>query len=710
MDRDTKIGLVLALAFVGLVGAVLYHKMENPETLHAVTPPGLLAQGTTFDPTPPPVPPQEQLPVQEPPAKSAGAEPPPPAPPMNQFPPAVPTTSQSRQEWFIVPPTSPAPKEPPPPAPPGNQAGSGRIVINTGQAPAPQPRKSSSWWPWTKTDKSAVAKNDSPVSPPPAPPVAKREEKPAHVAPVQPKPQAPVAKKESSGWFHLPHFDKKKEPAKPSGLTFDQPPPLFPPSKSEPPPKKKQDVVLATPPKQDSGFLPPGPPSGPPDPTPPVMTFPEKKPDVVLSPPSTPPQRQAEVSPGPPSFTLPETKPGLPPGPPALTPPDRKVEGPLFPPFTVRENRTPPSVPSFAPPVQEAPVVRNTPPKKDLPTNPPLNSEPPALEPPIVRRDPTPPAPLPVEQPKYPPATPVAQQRDTRPAIPVENVRPTPPTNLGERHSPPSATLGRPQDDKNAVASNTTPANTVSSGGGQPVRIRMQPDLPPARDGIPVITRPGAVITKEYPRPSVPVTSTEIRSYTPKQGETYATLSRLFYGHEKYEAALSQFNKERNPRLASVWPGERIYFPSDKEYLERKYPALIGTAAPRSPLDASGPTSRYLPPGDIQTTEARVNQPPQNPITPSGRIRINPPLKAEGAIATPPLDKGVPGEMGNLRYRVRDKDSLWSIAQKTLGKGDRWTEIFALNKEVVRDPNQPEVGLLLKLPADAKVDTAATKE
>jgi hypothetical protein len=595
MDRDTKIGLVLALAFVGLVGAVLYHKMENPGTLHAVTPPTLVAQGT-----PPQTPPQDQPPVGDTPVKSTSEEPPPPAPP------ATPT-----------PPTE-------------NKEGQGRIVINTGQPP----RQGNSWWPWKKSDQAAIAKNDTPLSmqepPPPGPPTApSRQETPMHFPPAQPN--EPVAKKEG-GWFHFLHREKKKELAKPAGLTFDQPAssPL-PPTKPPEQPTVK-DVVLTTPSSQGNNFQPP---SGPPEPTPPVAILPEKKSDTPL--------------------------------PPMV--PEKKNEGPLFPPQAPSE-----------PTITTLPVVKNEPP------TPPVNPEPP-----VVRNDPPPPAPVNMEQPKPPIDTQVTRQKE----IKTETVKPLPSSNTFDQRFPSSGRLGQPQDDN--TSSNQPPKKADAGNSGQLVIIREQKDLPPAREGIPVVTRPGAIITKEYPRPQVQVTATEIRSYTPKQGETYATISRLFYGHEKYEAALAQFNKERNARLASVWPGEPIKYPSDKEYLERKYPTLINATAPRSPLDASGPTSRYVQPTDIQAVEARVSQPPPKPSVAPTKVGGAVPSSSTGRASTP-------------RYLVRPNDSLYSIAQKTMGKGDRWNEIYALNKEVLRDPNQPEVGLLLKLPADAKVDTATTPE
>ncbi len=51
---------------------------------------------------------------------------------------------------------------------------------------------------------------------------------------------------------------------------------------------------------------------------------------------------------------------------------------------------------------------------------------------------------------------------------------------------------------------------------------------------------------------------------------------------------------------------------------------------------------------------------------------------------------------GARSYAVREGDSLWKIAARELGDGDRWKEIVALNPKV--DPNKLIVGAALRLP------------
>ncbi|HBN08912.1 MAG TPA: hypothetical protein DD435_09775 [Cyanobacteria bacterium UBA8530] len=52
-------------------------------------------------------------------------------------------------------------------------------------------------------------------------------------------------------------------------------------------------------------------------------------------------------------------------------------------------------------------------------------------------------------------------------------------------------------------------------------------------------------------------------------------------------------------------------------------------------------------------------------------------------------------------YTVVSNDTLSGIAQKTLGNGNRWPEIFALNRDKISNPDQIFAGQVLKLPTGA---------
>jgi nucleoid-associated protein YgaU len=50
------------------------------------------------------------------------------------------------------------------------------------------------------------------------------------------------------------------------------------------------------------------------------------------------------------------------------------------------------------------------------------------------------------------------------------------------------------------------------------------------------------------------------------------------------------------------------------------------------------------------------------------------------------------------RYTVRSGDTLWKIAQRELGDGGRWKDIYAFNISTLRDPNSLVPGQVLTMP------------
>ena len=50
-------------------------------------------------------------------------------------------------------------------------------------------------------------------------------------------------------------------------------------------------------------------------------------------------------------------------------------------------------------------------------------------------------------------------------------------------------------------------------------------------------------------------------------------------------------------------------------------------------------------------------------------------------------------------YTVKSGDCLWNIAKAHLGNGARYTEIYNLNKDIIKNPNLIYPGQVLKMPA-----------
>ena len=49
-------------------------------------------------------------------------------------------------------------------------------------------------------------------------------------------------------------------------------------------------------------------------------------------------------------------------------------------------------------------------------------------------------------------------------------------------------------------------------------------------------------------------------------------------------------------------------------------------------------------------------------------------------------------------YTVKSGDCLWRIAQKFLGSGSRYTEIYNLNRDKISNPNLIYPGQVLRIP------------
>ncbi|MFJ5804069.1 LysM peptidoglycan-binding domain-containing protein [Streptomyces decoyicus] len=130
---------------------------------------------------------------------------------------------------------------------------------------------------------------------------------------------------------------------------------------------------------------------------------------------------------------------------------------------------------------------------------------------------------------------------------------------------------------------------------------------------------------------------------------------------------------------------------------------------PRHTAGATGETvwdlaEHYLGDGR-RHAEIRALNPglPQTATLPAGTI-VNLPAEASGvhtqlAAAVPAsAETGTSNETKTEPYTVAAGDSLSGIAQKKLGDGDRWTDIYAENKDTIYDPDLIYPGQRVDLP------------
>ena len=376
----------------------------------------------------------------------------------------------------------------------------------------------------------------------------------------------------------------------------------------------------------------------------------------ATEPPSSPFSSAPAKTPEPPPLA--ESPVPVPPPPPSVTKAD--AVPPTDKPNAIEEKTGPQE--NSLPPVAPVVVAPNDVPfgKPSAPSaavSPPGSPVPPAVEK------------APLDKPMQPVVSPSAE-----PTAVGDIAKPAPfttnPPNLNVPSPPPSDAFDRSYP--------VPPASLVASRNNQPkpedaipvtIRPQTQPLSPPPPDGYPV---------KIVPSPSgkpVEVLDYEVQRHTAGPGETWEAISRNKYGSERFARALAAFNRDRNPGLTVPWPGATILLPP-AYILQRRYPQLI---------EAAPPTPNYAKNAASGTNSASAS--------------------ANSGTAVYPPSAVTPATSGAYKlYRVQPNDTIWLIAKRTLGSGDRWPEILRLNRDVLRDVNQLPPGLVLRLPPDARVD------
>lgn len=200
------------------------------------------------------------------------------------------------------------------------------------------------------------------------------------------------------------------------------------------------------------------------------------------------------------------------------------------------------------------------------------------------------------------------------------------------------------------------------------------------------IRPPAPRVMPPGPARSTAVLTPQVESYDEevyrcKPNDTFRSISAALYLSDRYERALLLYN--RNHPLASdavrpdppvLQAGQTVYVPPTW-LLEKQYPTVI--------------PERVAPPPGVAPAGLEAPQPM--------RSAFPPPRPVETAVGAGPAAAGEP------LYRVRNTDEmLWVIAGRTLGKAERWTDLYRLNPRL--DPSQPvPVNTVLRLPSGARV-------
>ncbi len=152
--------------------------------------------------------------------------------------------------------------------------------------------------------------------------------------------------------------------------------------------------------------------------------------------------------------------------------------------------------------------------------------------------------------------------------------------------------------------------------------------------------------------------------YLVESGDNFCTISRKLYGSEKFYLALAEHNRNRVADPCRMRPGLIISAPP-LETLERQHAALI-------PKPQKGAEAKQDKPHAVK----KVSREPEPP----GLFH---------------------DENGAAWYRVARGDTLGEIAQAHLGRTSRSEQIYQLNRQRLPNPDNLDVGQVLRLPNDA---------
>ncbi|MGD0786002.1 MAG: LysM peptidoglycan-binding domain-containing protein [Sedimentisphaerales bacterium] len=136
-----------------------------------------------------------------------------------------------------------------------------------------------------------------------------------------------------------------------------------------------------------------------------------------------------------------------------------------------------------------------------------------------------------------------------------------------------------------------------------------------------------------------------IKFYGPKEGKKFANVQKI------YEA-----NKKTLKSIDSLQVGQKIVIPS----LDEKEKAILKTGLFEKVAKETKPAAATAPAAPV--VEKKASKPLQE-------------------------------------YVIKEQDTLWKIAAKFLGDGNRYEEIASLNESVIKDPENLVVGTKIKIPA-----------
>jgi nucleoid-associated protein YgaU len=148
-------------------------------------------------------------------------------------------------------------------------------------------------------------------------------------------------------------------------------------------------------------------------------------------------------------------------------------------------------------------------------------------------------------------------------------------------------------------------------------------------------------------------------------GETFTSLAVKYFGHAKYAGLITKANPTVDPRKVRI--GMKVNIPAAPE----------NVAATASPSPTPGPTTPSATPTGTRLPSTGT------PVTRIAKAAPVPPDRA---------------------YTIKAGEGWYGLSQRFLGSGERWTELYELNKErVPHNPHTVPPGTVIELPKEASM-------
>ena len=208
-----------------------------------------------------------------------------------------------------------------------------------------------------------------------------------------------------------------------------------------------------------------------------------------------------------------------------------------------------------------------------------------------------------------------------------------------------------------------------------------------------------------------------------EKNENFWTISRMYYNSGRYYKALWKANEDKVPEIDKLYRNTVIRIPPPED-LDAALILPPGTRSPNAAgeklaandADADHSTSGRSRPADgvpirrSSRSDAELNLPVSDVATEEADGATRAARRSSRSTSSTRDDRDDDREpeirprdaVTRPIYKVRQYDTLRTIARDTLGDSRRASEILDLNRDLIDDPGQLIVGQILQLPEDAR--------